>query len=88
MQPDSENRILQNSNILIPSKFSKGHVDTTEEDEKVQFLMQNHHELCDLSKCMGKRINGLFICQVLRIRKFINLIFMFFSVLKHSWLPI
>uniref|UniRef100_A0A915NIH9 C3H1-type domain-containing protein n=1 Tax=Meloidogyne floridensis TaxID=298350 RepID=A0A915NIH9_9BILA len=63
MQPDSENLILQNSNILFPSKFSKGHVDTTEEDEKLQFLMQNHHELCDLSKCMGKRINGLFICQ-------------------------
>ena len=46
MQPDSENLILQNSNILFPSKFSKGHVDTTEEDEKLQFLMQNHVCLC------------------------------------------
>uniref|UniRef100_A0A1I8BA09 C3H1-type domain-containing protein n=1 Tax=Meloidogyne hapla TaxID=6305 RepID=A0A1I8BA09_MELHA len=42
MQPDSEKFILQTSNILIPSKVSKGHADTTEEDEELQSLMQNH----------------------------------------------
>uniref|UniRef100_A0A914HT47 C3H1-type domain-containing protein n=1 Tax=Globodera rostochiensis TaxID=31243 RepID=A0A914HT47_GLORO len=43
-----------------PSMSSKSNC---EDEEKWRHLMGNHHELCDLEKCLGKRINGLFICQ-------------------------
>uniref|UniRef100_A0A914H4G5 C3H1-type domain-containing protein n=1 Tax=Globodera rostochiensis TaxID=31243 RepID=A0A914H4G5_GLORO len=43
-----------------PSMSSKSNC---EDEEKWRHLMENHHELCDLEKCLGKRINGLFVCQ-------------------------
>ncbi|KAL3080828.1 hypothetical protein niasHS_014933 [Heterodera schachtii] len=43
-----------------PSLSSKSNCD---DEEKWRHLMEKHHELCDLEKCLGKRINGLFVCQ-------------------------
>ncbi|KAF7637803.1 hypothetical protein Mgra_00002777 [Meloidogyne graminicola] len=62
MHPVSK-KFVQQDNKLLPLKLSTRPTNSIEEDEKLQCLMQNHHQLCDLDKCMGKRINGLYICQ-------------------------